>query len=252
MSISLDGKKVLVTGGTRGIGRAIVLTLARAGADVLTCYQRESEAVEQLTAELKELPGDHHAVRADLGTAEGVTSLIEQARTRFGSLDVVVNNAGVISHVPFDKLALEEWQRVLDVNLTAAFSVTQQALPLLGEGASVVNVGSKVATVGIPMRAHYTDSKAGLIGLSRSLCKELGPRGIRVNVVAPGIIDTSDAERLTPEEHEQMQQRLAAYKQRCPLGRLGRPDEVANAVLFLASDLSTYVTGDTITVDGGL
>ncbi|GAA2560819.1 SDR family NAD(P)-dependent oxidoreductase [Winogradskya consettensis] len=243
MSISLAGKKALVTGGTRGIGRGIVLALAAAGADVVTCYRSEGEHVESLARELKELPGEHHLVRADVSVPADIDRLIEECQVRLGGLDIVVNNAGVISHVPFDKLEAGEWARVLDTNLTAAYLVIQKSLPLFGDSASVINVGSRVATVGIPLRAHYTAAKAGLAGLTRSLCKELGPRGIRINVVAPGVIAT-EAE-LTPEI-------LAKYESMTALRRLGRTDEIAGAVLFLASDLSGYITGETINVDGGI
>ncbi|OLT26137.1 short-chain dehydrogenase [Nocardiopsis sp. CNR-923] len=249
MNASLSGKNALVTGGSRGIGRAVVLTLARAGANVTACYRTESEAVRELEQELKEIPGDHHVVRADVRSKEEVDRLVEECRTRYGRLDAVVNNAGVISHVPYDELAEDEWHRVVDTHLTGAFLVIQAALPLMGEGGSIVNIGSRVATVGIPTRSHYTAAKAGLIGLSRSLCKELGGRGIRVNVVEPGVIETEEAAKLPKEKYEQLQ---ARYRQLTSLGRLGTPEEVGGAVLFLASDLSRYVTGATIPVDGGI
>lgn len=241
--MDVAGKKVLVTGGSRGIGRAIVLSFARAGADVVTCYRTESEAVGSLVEELKATPGTHHVVRADVTDAEDVAALIEEARLRFGRLDAVVNNAGVISHVPFAKLPLDEFRSVVDSNLTAAARVIQAALPLLGAGASVVNVGSRVATVGIPLRAHYTAAKSGLIGLTRSLAKELGPQGIRVNVVAPGPVQT---EAETPPAV------LERYKNLIPLGRLGEADEIASVVRFLASDSASFVNGETINVDGGI
>lgn len=249
MELRLDGKKALVTGGTRGIGHGVAVALAEAGADVLACHRQEGEAAESLARELKALGGGHHVVRADLGRPEEVERLVEECGTRFGALDVIVNNAGVISHVPFAELPLEEWQRVVDINLTAAFLVVQKALPLLSEGASIINVGSRVATLGVPLRAHYTASKAGLIGLTRSLCKELGPRCIRVNVVAPGVIETEEAARLSDDEREAYRRRYAGLM---ALGRFGSPREVAGAVLFLASDLSAYVTGETIHVDGGI
>jgi 3-oxoacyl-[acyl-carrier protein] reductase len=192
VSVVLDGKKVLVTGGSRGIGRAIVLALAGAGADVMTCYRTEGEAVDSLARELKNTTGDHHLIRADVSDQDDLARLIDEAGQRYGRLDALVNNAGVISHIPFAELSLQEWRRVLDNNLTAPFEVTQRALPLLPEGASVVTIGSRVATIGIPLRAHYTAAKSGLIGLTRSLAKELGGRGIRVNVVAPGPIETEE------------------------------------------------------------
>ncbi|MFF4403280.1 SDR family NAD(P)-dependent oxidoreductase [Streptomyces sp. NPDC001262] len=249
MDLKLDGAKALVTGGTRGVGRGIVLALARAGVDVITCYRQEGEAVSTLVRELKETGGDHHVVRADLADPAQVTGLIERCRTHYGRLDVVVNNAGVISHVPYGELPLAEWQRILDVNLTAAHLVIQQALPLLGEGSSVISIGSKSSEVGIPLRAHYTATKAALRGLTRSLAKEFGPQGIRFNVLALGVIETEALEAMPAEQAAVMRKR---YSEKTALGRLGRPDEVAGAVLWLASSLSSYVTGATVHVDGGI
>ncbi|MEV1175091.1 SDR family NAD(P)-dependent oxidoreductase [Nonomuraea sp. NPDC049784] len=243
MELNLTAKKILVTGGSRGIGRGVVLGLARAGADVVTCYRTEGEAVTSLARELKETGGDHHLVRADVSNPADVDDLVERCRTSFGSLDVVVHNAGVISHVPFAELPLEEWQRVVTNNLGGPYLVTQRALPLLGEGASVIFVGSRVATVGIPLRAHYTATKAGLVGLTRSLAKELGPRGVRVNVVAPGPIQTEEP---TPPAV------LERYQKMIPLGRLGDVADIAGVVAFLSSDLSRFVNGETINVDGGI
>ncbi|GLY85125.1 SDR family NAD(P)-dependent oxidoreductase [Actinoallomurus iriomotensis] len=239
----LDGKKALVTGGTRGLGRAIVLDLARSGAHVVTCGRREGEAARDLARELKETGGDHHVMAADVAVPDDVTRLVNECRDRFGSLDVVVHNAGVISHVPFGELTPSQWSEVLDVNLGAACFITQAALPLLTPKASVVYVGSRVATVGIPLRSHYTAAKAGLIGLARSLAKELGPRGVRVNVVAPGPIET---EAEVPPEVRERYQRIIA------LGRLGRPEDVARAVTFLAGDDAAFITGETLHVDGGI
>ncbi|GAA3602643.1 SDR family NAD(P)-dependent oxidoreductase [Nonomuraea rosea] len=241
MDIRLDGKAALVTGGTRGIGRAVTLGLARAGAAVLACYRTESEAADSLARELKSLGGEHRLVKADVSDPAEVTRLVEECSAAFGGLDIVVSNAGAISHIPFPELSLDEWRRIIDTNLTGAFTLTQQALPLLRPGSSIVYIGSKVAMVGLPLRAHYTASKAALIGLARTLCKELGPRGVRVNVVAPGIIDTAG---LPPE-------RTTQYERIISLGRLGRPEEIAAVVTFLASDLASYVTGETINVDGG-
>jgi 3-oxoacyl-[acyl-carrier protein] reductase len=243
MLIDLSGRKALVTGGTRGIGRGITLALARAGADVLTCHRSDGEHAEQLARELKEIPGNHHVMRADVSDSADVRALAQECRARFGRLDVVVNNAGVISHEPFDRLGLDEWRRVLDTNLTGAYLVVQAALPMMERGASVVNVGSRAATVGIPLRAHYTAAKAGLIGLTRSLCKELGPRGIRVNLVAPGVIAT---------EVELPEAVRATYEGMTALRRLGDPADVAAVVCFLASDLAAYITGETLHVDGGI
>jgi 3-oxoacyl-[acyl-carrier protein] reductase len=245
MSVRIEGVNALVTGGTRGVGLGIVLALARAGANVVTCYRQDGEAAQALARELKSTGGDHLLVQADVTAPDEVADLVSQARERFGSLQAVVNNAGAISHVPFADLTLAEWHRIIDTNLTAAAQVIQQTLPLMASGGSIINVGSRVATVGIPLRAHYTAAKAGLIGLTRSLAKEFGPIGIRVNLVAPGVIETEEARQL-PAARREHYTRLAA------LGRLGRPDEVGAAVVFLASDESSYITGEILHVDGGI
>jgi 3-oxoacyl-[acyl-carrier protein] reductase len=249
MEWSISGRKVLVTGGTRGVGRGIVTVLARAGADVITCYRQDSAAAADLERELKETGGQHHVIQADLADPAEIERLTRECRDRFGRLDAVVSNAGVISHVPYPRLALAEWQRTLDVNLTAAHLVTQLSLPLMGEGGSIIYIGSKVAEVGIPLRAHYTTVKAALVGLARSLAKELGPERIRVNVVAPGVIETEAMHAMPAEQREQLRTR---YQGKTALGRLGEPAEVGGAVLFLVSPLSGYVTGEVLHVDGGI
>ncbi|MHC0432287.1 SDR family NAD(P)-dependent oxidoreductase [Streptomyces sp. O3] len=250
MDLGLKGKKALVTGGTRGVGRGLVLALARAGVDVVTCYQRDSEYVASLERELKETGGDHHVLRADLSQPEEVAGLLTQVRELFGErLDLVVNNAGAISHIPYGELPLEEWQRILNTNVTGSHLVIQNALPLLGEGSSVVSIGSRAVGAGVPLRAHYTATKAALEGLNRSLAKEFGSQGIRFNIVALGVIETENFHNLPEDQRKLMAERYGA---KTALGRLGTPDEVAGAVLWLASDLSRYVTGNTIGVDGGI
>lgn len=249
MTIALNDRTVLVTGGTRGIGRAVVLGLAAAGANVVTCYRNDGEHVETLSRELKATAGEHRVIRADVTDPAAVARLFTEIESAYGRLDAVVSNAGVISHVPFAELPLDEWHRVLDSHLTGAFLVVQRALPLLGDGASVVIVGSRVATVGLPLRSHYTAAKAGLVGLARSLSKELGKRGVRVNVIEPGVIETEEAAKLPPEQYQALQER---YRQLTAIGRLGTPDEVADVALFLVSDLSRYVTGACVAVDGGI
>jgi 3-oxoacyl-[acyl-carrier protein] reductase len=249
MDLELIGKKALVTGGTRGIGRGVVLALARHGVDVITCHSQDGETVQSLGRELKEIGGQHHIVRADLSEPTEIAGLLQECRSRFGHLDLIVNNAGVISHVPYAELPLAEWLRIMSVNLTAAHLVIQNALPLLGEGASVVSIGSKSVEAGIPLRAHYTATKAALVGLNRSLAKEFGPRGIRFNVLALGVIATEATAALPAEQREVL---ISRYSAKTALGRLGTPEEVAGAVLWLASDLSRYVTGATVAVDGGI
>jgi len=240
----LAGKRALVTGGTRGIGRAVALGLARAGAHVVVSHQRESEAAESLRRELKDTGGDHLVMIAEAADPAAITALLDATGAHLGGLDIVVNNVGVISHVPYDSLPLDEWNAVLTTNLTATHLVTQGALPLLGDSGAMVNVGSG-SVVGVPLRAHYTAAKAGLQGLTRSLAKELGARGIRVNLVTPGITETDHATGM-PDAVRQ------GYVNRIPLGRLGTADEVAAVVLFLASDVASYVNGANYQVDGGI
>ena len=239
MELGFKGKRALVTGGTRGIGRAVSLALASAGATVVAVHREDNEAAEATRRELAELGGS--VVKADITVASDVERLAETCRTDLGGLDVLVNNAGVHGRAMLAELDLAEWSRLIDTDLTSMFLVTQAVLPLLGEGASVVNVGASVAFRGMAGTAHYTAAKAGVVGLTRSLCKEFG--GIRFNTVAPGVIDTGDE---LPPPVAQRVRRMTA------LGRLGTPDEVAGAVLYLASDLSTYVTGALLTVDGGI
>jgi 3-oxoacyl-[acyl-carrier protein] reductase len=237
----LKGKRVLVTGGTRGIGREITRAFAEAGARLVVCYRKDRAAADSLALEY----GDVHVVRADISSAAQVALLADECLARLGGLDVVVHNAVAITHVPFAELPLDEWRRVIDTNLTGAYLVAQACLPLLTDDGSIIFIGSKVATVGVPLRAHYTASKAGLVGLARSMAKELGPQGIRVNVVAPGVIDSEETrEKLPPE-------RYRYYRNMTALKRLGRATEVAEVVLFLASPAAAFVTGETINVDGG-
>jgi 3-oxoacyl-[acyl-carrier protein] reductase len=249
MNLNLTGKRALVTGGSRGIGRAITLAFAQAGANVLACHQNPSAQAEQLAADLKETDGDHHLLRADVNDADDVDRLVEEARTRYGSLDIVVHNAGVITHIPLPELEVAEWHRVMDTSLTAAFTVLQKTLPLYGDRSSVVLIGSRAAAHGIPLRSHYTAAKAGLEGFARSAAKELGGRGVRINVIAPGVIDSDDTKAIPAERRAQL---VARYSAMTAIGRLGETEEIAGTALFLASDLSSYVTGQTINVDGGI
>jgi len=245
MGLSLSGHNVLVTGGTRGIGRVTALALARAGASVAVCHRTPGEAADTLALQLKELGDDNHVIVADVADEAQVRRLLGEVGDRLGSLSGVVANAGAISHIPFDEMPLAEWKRVIDTNLTGAFLVVQAALPLLTEKSSVVLIGSKVAQVGLAQRTHYTASKAALVGFARSLCKELGPRGVRVNVLAPGVIETEESAKLPAE-------RRKAYESITALRRLGDAEEIAGVAAFLLSDLSSYVTGETINVDGGI
>ncbi|MEU6721764.1 SDR family NAD(P)-dependent oxidoreductase [Nonomuraea sp. NPDC046802] len=228
------GKRVLVTGGSRGIGAATARALAAAGARVVACHRG---APADLPYEL---------VTADVTQEADVAALVETCRRRLGGLDVLVNNAGVDGMCPVDKLDPDQWHEIMDANLTSVYLVTRHALGLLSDGASVVNLSASVALRGRPASAHYTASKAALIGLTRTLARELGPRGIRVNAVAPGVVDAQGPGEGPPPH---LRERLAGMT---ALGRLGTAEEVAQAVLFLAGDQSRYITGTTLNVDGGM
>jgi 3-oxoacyl-[acyl-carrier protein] reductase len=245
VDLGLSGKRAIVTGGSRGIGRAIVLGLARGGASLAACYNRESEDVERLRGELEEIGGDRYLAQADVADPASADGFVGEAVERFGGLDIVINNAGVVSHKMIEDLDLDEWRRVLDVNLTAIYLVTKAALPAMGEGGSIVNITSAVAMRGMPARTHYISSKAGLIGFTRALCKEVGPRGIRVNALAPGIIETDQTAGLDAAGR-------ARYSALAALNRLGDPEEIATVALFLASDLASFVSGVTLNADGGI
>jgi len=243
VDVDLQGKRALVTGGSRGIGRAVVMALAAHGASVAAGHARETDEIAALGAELEAFGNDSHTVRADVSDEASVTAMVDGVAERFGGIDIVVNNAGVVSHKMIEDLDLAEWHRVLDTNLTSIFLVVQRALPAMSAGGSIINITSAVGLKGMPGRTHYTSSKAGVIGFTRSLAKEVGPKGIRANAVAPGIIETDQVGGLTEEGRGRYQNMIA-------MGRLGQPDDVAGPVLFLASDLSTYVNGETIVVDG--
>jgi len=240
-------RRVVVTGGTKGIGRATALAFARAGARLVVSYGHDDEAAKSLAAELEALGADAETVRADLTTREGAETLARAVVGRFGEggLDVLVNNLGVDGHRGFAELDDDEWRRVIDHNTTSVYLVTHALLKALAEGASVVNVGASVALRGRPFGVHYSASKAALIGFTRALAKELGPRGIRVNLVAPGVTRTEPDGGPPPP----VARKLAALT---ALGRLGSPEDVTGAVLFLAGESAAYVTGTTIEVDGGI
>ncbi len=244
MDLGLTGKRVLVTGGTRGIGRETALAFARAGSHVVTCHHNQGEAADSLARELKELGDSHRVVQADVTDEASVAALAETCRVSLGGLDVIVNNVGVDGQVPFEALTDQEWHRVIEANLTSCFLVTKAALGLLA-GGSVISIGASVGLRGRVNGAHYGTSKAALLGLTRSLAKELGRRGVRVNTVAPGVIETEPGAGLPPPVVERISAMTA-------LGRLGTSADVAAAVLFLASDVSRYITGVTINVDGGM
>ena len=235
---SLAGKVALVTGGSRGIGRAIALELGRAGASVVLGYRSGRQEAEQVAAEI-----GGRAVQADVSDPGSARSLVEAA----GDIDILVNNAGITRDGLLARMPDEDWRDVIETNLSSMFYTCRAAArPMMKRrGGAIVNVSSIVGVHGNPGQTNYAAAKAGIIGFTKSLARELGSRGVRANVVAPGYVSTRLTEVLPQEAQDAM---LGAT----PLGRLGDPHDVAGAVRFLCSDEASFITGEVLLVDGGL
>jgi 3-oxoacyl-[acyl-carrier protein] reductase len=242
--MTLDGKVALVTGGSRGIGAATALRLAEDGADLAVTYQHNAERAAEVVGRIKALGRRALAIQADSADAGAVSAAVEATVAEFGRLDVLVNNAGVGFVGPLSDTALADVDRVLAVNVRGVFAVTQAAAGHLGEGGRVITIGSCVTDrVPGPGMALYATSKAALVGLTKALARELGPRGITVNLVHPGPTDTD----MNPADgpYAADQRALTAFD------RYGQASEVASAVSYLAAPASAYVTATTLSVDGG-
>jgi len=245
MTLDLSGKTVLVTGGTRGIGRAIVDAAAEAGANVAFTYRSSSETADALVAEL----GEDRALglQADAASAEDAQATVDAVIAKWGAIDGLVINAGITRDGLMIRMDADAWQAVIDTNLTGAFHAAKAAYrPMMKQrSGSIVAISSVVGVTGNAGQANYAASKAGLIGFTKSLARELGGRGVRANVVAPGYIETDMTAGLGDQITEAMEGQI-------PLKRLGQPEDIAAAVLFLLSDAAAYVTGHVLHVDGGM
>lgn len=241
----LEGKVALVTGGTRGIGKAIALKLASQGASVAFTGQRESEHLRNTEEEISALGVKCKAYVSNAADYSLTQDMVAEIHKEFGRIDILVNNAGITRDGLLMRMTEEQWDDVMTVNLKSAFNFSKAVVPVMARqrGGSIINISSIVGITGNAGQCNYAASKAGLIGFTKSLAKEMGSRGIRSNVVAPGFIRTEMTDALPKDVQEEWAKRIA-------LRRLGEGDDVANVVLFLASELSSYVTGQVITCDG--
>ncbi len=243
----LKDKICLVTGGTRGIGKSIVLEFAEQGATVAFTYRSSASKAKAIEAEIKDKGQLAKGYQVDAGNFEQVQGLIDDIIKEFGRLDVIVNNAGITKDTLLLRMGEEHWDEVIQTNLNSVFYTTKAALrPMLKQrSGSFINISSVVGLQGNAGQANYAASKAGMIGFTKSVAREVGSRNIRANVVAPGFIATEMTDQLPEKE-------LNAWLENIPLKRAGSPDDVAQLCVFLASDMSTYVTGQVYNVDGGM
>jgi 3-oxoacyl-[acyl-carrier protein] reductase len=244
--VSLAGKSALVTGGGRGIGREIAMALAEAGADI-GISDIDEQTAQATAGELKALGRRTVALKANVAAAADVEAMFEGFLAQFGTIDILINNAGITRDGLAVRMKEEDWDAVLDVNLKSAFLCCREAArPMMKARAGrIVNIASVVGIIGNAGQVNYAASKAGLIGLTKTLARELATRGITVNAVAPGFITTTMTDKLSEADRQKLASQI-------PMQKLGTPRDVAGAVLFLCSPLAAYVTGQVITVDGGL
>ncbi|MGQ9568934.1 MAG: 3-oxoacyl-[acyl-carrier-protein] reductase [Anaerolineae bacterium] len=243
----LSGKVAIVTGASRGIGRAIALELARRGATVVVNYHTNEAAAQEVVAEIERAGGRALAIRADVSQPEEARRLVDAATETFGQVDILVNNAGVTRDTLLMRMSEEDWDLVLDTNLKGAFNCIKAAARTMVRRrfGRIINVTSVAGLAGNVGQANYCAAKAGLIGLTKAVAKELGPRNITVNAVAPGFVET-DMTASLPQDLKDTAIRMT------PLGRAGRPEDIAKAVAFLASDEAAFITGQILSVDGGM
>lgn len=243
----LEGKIALITGASRGIGKGIAETFVAEGATVAFTYRSSEEKARALEAELTANGGTAKGFKSDAGDFEQAAKLVEDVVKEFGTVDIVINNAGITRDNLLMRMSEEHWDEIMDVNLKSVFNLTKAVMRtmLKARSGSIINMSSVVGVKGNAGQANYAASKAGIIGFTKSVAAELGSRNIRCNAVAPGFIETEMTAALGEEVIQQ-------WRDGIPLKRGGSPDDVANLCLFLASDLSTYITGQTINVDGGM
>ncbi|KXG10516.1 3-oxoacyl-[acyl-carrier-protein] reductase [Anoxybacillus rupiensis] len=243
----LQGKVALITGASRGIGRAIALEFARQGAKVAVNYAGSEAKAKEVVDEIYRLGGEALAIQADVSNTEAVEQMVKEVIDRYGRVDILVNNAGITRDNLLMRMKEEEWDDVININLKGVFNCTKAVTrPMLKQRyGRIINIASVVGVMGNPGQANYVAAKAGVIGLTKTAAKELASRSITVNAIAPGFIATDMTDRLNEEIRTEMLKQI-------PLARFGNPEDIANMVAFLASDAASYITGQTIHVDGGM
>ncbi len=246
MEISLEGKNALVTGGSRGIGKSIALTLAECGANVAITYARSADAAEEVKRQIEERGVQGMSLQADAKSTDKAAEVVETVTDEWSGLHILVNNAGITRDNLLLRMSKEQWSEVIETNLGSVFNYSKAAArSMMRNGGSIIHISSVVGLTGNAGQANYAASKAGIVGFSKSLARELASRNVRSNVVAPGYVETE----MTEEVGEKV---LDQIKEQTPLQRPAKPEEVARCVAFLASDLSSYITGDVMKVDGGM
>lgn len=243
----LEGKTALVTGASRGIGRAIALALAEAGANVAVNYAGNRDKAEQVVTDIQNLGSKAFAIQASVADADAVRAMVKEVTSEFGSLDILVNNAGITRDTLIMRMKEQDWDDVLNTNLKGVFHCTKAVTRQMMKQRSgrIINMASVTGLIGNAGQASYSASKAGIIGLTKTSARELAARNITVNAIAPGFIATDMTDELNDEVKEEMLKQI-------PLARFGKPEDVAALVRFLASDESGYITGQTFCVDGGM
>ena len=241
--IDLKGKKVLVTGASGGIGKAIAMQLSSSGAD-LCLTGRNKSALENLQ---KIIGGNCQIIISDLSNSEGINNLADQAQEIMGQIDILVNNAGITKDNLFMRMSEDDWNEVININLNSIFKLTKQLIKgmIKRRDGRIINITSVIGVAGGAGQSNYSASKAGIIAMSKSLAQEVGSRSVTVNSIAPGFIETNMTAELSDDRKEDILRSIS-------VGRLGKPDDIAGAVCFLASDKASYITGQTIHINGGM
>jgi 3-oxoacyl-[acyl-carrier protein] reductase len=243
----LEDKVAIVTGASRGIGKAIAIKLAREGANIIVNYAGNSQGAEEVVNTIKDIGRQSYAFQANVASAEDVEAMVKFTMEKFTKIDILVNNAGITKDTLLMRMKEEDWDAVLDINLKGTFLCTKAVTKVMMKqrAGRIVNISSVVGFMGNPGQSNYTAAKAGMIGFTKTVARELGSRGITANAVAPGFIETDMTHTLTDEVKSKL-------KEQIPLGKMGSSEDIANAVTFLVSEAANYITGQTIHVNGGM